>query len=86
MVKIHGIKIEDPTEPEGLAALIDSIVESDGSTERAAEMLFGLLEVLHKAGRDERSVIIERAQYFTYVHTSQGREDIQTMRKTILDS
>jgi hypothetical protein len=86
MIKIHGIKIEDPTEPEGLAALVEGIIEPDSSTEYAAERLFGLLTILQNANRDERSVIIERAQYFTYTHTGKGREEMEAMRKAILDS
>lgn len=86
MIKIQGITIESPADPEGLAKLVDSMAAQHCIAERVAEKLFGLMVLLESVSEDDRGVIIERVRDLAYIHTEQGSEAIKALAETILDS
>ena len=86
MIKIQGIPIDENQITEGLARLVDELTDADCDHPSAAEKLFGLMVMLEQASDSDRPAMIERVQYFAYLNTKEGRQTIETYRKTILNS
>jgi hypothetical protein len=86
MIKIQGIAIDEDQITEGLARLVDDLTDSSCSPDHNAEKLFGLMTMLRKASENDKSVLIERVQYLSYLNTDEGREAIENLSKTILNS
>ena len=86
MIKIKGISIDEEAITEGLARLVDELTDPDCEHPNAAEKLFGLMVMLEQATDNDRPAMIERVQYFAFLNTKEGRQTIETYRKTILNS
>jgi hypothetical protein len=86
MIKIQGIAIDENAITEGLARLVDELTDAACAHQHNAEKLFGLMVMLEQATDDDRPALIERVQYPCYLNTKEGRQTIETYRKTILNS
>jgi hypothetical protein len=86
MIKIQGIAIDEDQISEGLARLVDDLTDPYRSADRNAEKLFGLMVLMRQVSEDDRSLIMERVQYFSYLNTKECRQSIEAYRKTILNS
>lgn len=86
MITIKGISIDGESITEGLARLVDELTDPDCDHPYAAEKLFGLMVMIEHATDNDRPALIERIQYFAFLNTKEGRQTIETYRKTILNS
>jgi hypothetical protein len=86
MIKIKGIPIDETEITEGLARLVDEITDPFCEQQQTAEKLFGLMVMLEQATDSDKPALIERVQYLAFLNTKEGRQTIETYRKTILNS
>jgi hypothetical protein len=85
-IKIQGNRIEDPTELEGLARLVESMTMQGCSILNSAELLFGLMVLMESVADEDKGVIIERVKYLAYINTEHGRNTVRAFSRTILKS